>query len=650
MVRRTRVGGITLVAALVGLLLSLFGASLASAQTDSARGETLTIREIDGTNQDAVQVTFLWTGDQASMAQNLVLRERGASKDVALSDLRDSGRALGTVFVVDLSGSMSDNGALAAVKEGISAFAADLPEGDQVGVIGFTSEVTVESGLTGDPAQVEAGLAEMTAPRDAQTALYDGLKEASSMLDARPNLQPNIVLVTDGRDDSSIQTRANAQAALVRTGAALFSVEITHKGDELDPGAISSIVERTGGAQFSAGDAAGIATAFTNVRQGLASQYIATYASGVDQGEVEVTLAVGTTERTGSFVAGGRVQGGNTAPVAAASKPLGPDWLRSSTGILVALLFVGLSVGGLAYAFANLATKDSGSLESVLSPYHEGGVSADDNDGALAQTAILQRAVEMTEDFAERQGFLQRVEGALERADLPLRAAEAIFFYLIALLVLGVGSLFMFGLIQGLIVTAILAVLPIAVVNFMARRRSKKFEGQLPDMLHLLSGSLRAGYSLMQGVEAVSQEVTEPMGKELRRVVTEARLGRELEDSMEGVGERMDSPDFMWAVMAIRIQREVGGNLSELLLTVAETMVQRERLRRDVSSLTAEGRMSAIILGLLPMGLGLFIWSSNPEYIQPLFDTGIGNVMLGGSIVAGLVGFLWMKKIITIEI
>ena len=95
------------------------------------------------------------------------------------------------------------------------------------------------------------------------------------------------------------------------------------------------------------------------------------------------------------------------------------------------------------------------------------------------------------------------------------------------------------------------------------------------------------------------------MGQELRRVVTESRLGRPLEESLEGVAERMDSPDFSWTVMAIRIQREVGGNLSELLLTVADTMTQRERLRRDVAALTAEGRISAIVLACLPIGLGV---------------------------------------------
>ncbi len=133
-------------------------------------------------------------------------------------------------------------------------------------------------------------------------------------------------------------------------------------------------------------------------------------------------------------------------------------------------------------------------------------------------------------------------------------------------------------------------------------------------------------------------------------MVTEARLGREIEDAMESVAERMASPDFGWAVMAVRIQREVGGNLSELLLTVSETMVQRDRLRRDVAALTAEGKISAIILGLLPLGLGAFMWLSNPTYMAPLKDTGIGNAMLAGGAVAMGVGFAWMKKTIDIKI
>ena len=112
----------------------------------------------------------------------------------------------------------------------------------------------------------------------------------------------------------------------------------------------------------------------------------------------------------------------------------------------------------------------------------------------------------------------------------------------------------------------------------------------------------------------------------------------------------MDSADFSWAVMAIRIQREVGGNLAELLLTVADTMTQRERLRRDVAALTAEGKISAIVLGLLPIGLGVAMYLMNPDYISTLFDTTLGNFLLGGAILLAGVGFYWMKKVIEVDI
>jgi tight adherence protein B len=239
----------------------------------------------------------------------------------------------------------------------------------------------------------------------------------------------------------------------------------------------------------------------------------------------------------------------------------------------------------------------------------------------------------------------------LERANLPLRPAEALFFYgagvvLVAVLLVALAD----SLLAALIGIVLVALIPPAILSFLANRRRKQFEALLPDTLQLLASTLRAGYSLMQGVEAVSQEVSEPMGRELRRVVTEARLGRPLEAALEGVSDRMDSGDFAWAVMAIRIQREVGGNLAELLVTVAETMTERERLRRDVNALTAEGKISAIVLGILPVGLGLFIYTANPGYMDPLFDKTIGKIMLGGSILLAGFGFYWMKKMIEIDI
>ncbi len=643
---------LTLVAFLLATLLFGVGASAVSATTEddsTAAGPapTMTVRSIDGTDREAVEVTFLWTGSPTEI-QNLVIREDGAAVKVDdLVDLGDTGRGLATVVVMDLSGSMNDNGALTRAKAAVAEMADDLPQGHQMAVVSFSNDAEIETAFTSSPEQVKTALDGMAAPQDGRTAMYDGLRKAVSLFETRQGLQPNIVLVTDGADDASSTDLAAAKASVRTSGAAFFAVQLTHM-DEVDTGTIDEIIAETGGAAFSGETEAEVSKAFDDIATALRSQYVATYASRVEQGAIDLTVSLAGQEQKRTFVAGSSAEGARAAQVVVAEEAFGPAWLRSNP--LLPVVVVGLGLGLGLYALIHLASSKDSGLSAVLSPYTEGGGGEEGDDGALAQTAFLQRAVEMTEDFAERQGFLDKIAAMLEKADLPLRAAEALFFYVAGVILVALMGFFGLGLVPGLVIVILAALFPMAAVNFMAARRAKKFVGQLPDTLHLLSGSLRAGYSLMQGVEAVSQEVEEPMGKELRRVVTEARLGRELEESLDAVAERMQSPDFAWAVMAIRIQREVGGNLSELLLTVAETMVQRDRLRRDVNSLTAEGRMSAIILGLLPVGLGGFMWMSNPDYMEPLFTTGMGQALLGVALVSLLVGFAWMKKTITIEI
>lgn len=322
-----------------------------------------------------------------------------------------------------------------------------------------------------------------------------------------------------------------------------------------------------------------------------------------------------------------------------------PDGATKWTGVVLAFLASTL----LAYAVINLVSRERPVLDAALGLYDD--TRADADDGALAETRIVRRAVAMVERVAGRRGALVWVEGLLANADLPFRPAEALFFSLagvglLAALVLVLAP----SMLVGLILVIVLAVLPVKVVQFMAKRRRKKFVAQLPGTLQLLSGSLRAGYSLMQGVEAVSHEVTDPMGRELRRVTVEARLGRPLEEALDDAADRLGSVDFRWTVMAIRIQREVGGNLSELLQTVAATMMERTRLKREVDALTAEGKISAIVLGLMPVGLGGALFVINRPYISLLFSEFIGQVMLAGATVMAIAGFAWMKKIIKIGI
>ncbi|MCB0970824.1 MAG: type II secretion system F family protein [Acidimicrobiales bacterium] len=622
-------------------------APMAAAQ---ANDNMLAVRSIDGTEQDAIELTFLYTGQPQDLDE-LTIREDGDLVDgVELTNLRKTDQSLATVYVVDLSGSMADDGALNDVQGALTDLVEQMPDGDQAAIVSFSDAVVVETGFTDSTAQLTGAIEELAAPRDGRGAVWDAVRKAASLIEPDSELQPNIVVIADGPDDASLVTPDVARASVVSSGAAFFTVELDHAGG-VDSAAFKSIMDRTGGAAFPASSADGATQdAFDALNATMGSQYVATYASGIRQGQVDVSVAVGSLERGASYVAGAQVQGAAAGEIIPPPEPFGPSWLRGKAGGALALVLVGLAVGLGTWAVVSLVTTGDESLNAMLRPYSEGPLPGEPEEGAMAQTAILQRAVEMTEDFAERQGFLTKVEHALERADLPLRAAEAMFFYICGALLATVLAFTVGGFVPGLAVLLLAGLVPPAVVNFMASMRAKKFQAQLPDMLQLLSGSLRAGYSLLQGVEAVSKEVEDPMGQELRRVMTEARLGREIEDALEAVSERMASADFAWAVMAIRIQREVGGNLSELLLTVGDTMVHRERLRRDVAALTAEGKMSAMILGLLPIGLGAFMWMSNPDYMEPLGSTGLGKVLLGLATVSGLAGFAWMKKIISIEI
>jgi tight adherence protein B len=242
------------------------------------------------------------------------------------------------------------------------------------------------------------------------------------------------------------------------------------------------------------------------------------------------------------------------------------------------------------------------------------------------------------------------IESALEQANIPLKAGEAIIAAIgLAILAFVLLSALTGSFIWGIIGGALILAGSLMFVNQVAKRTRKRFETQLPDTLNLLATSLRAGYSLLQAVEAVGEESPEPTRREFGRAMSEIRLGRNMNDALADISERMDSQDFEWTVMAIGIQREVGGNLAEVLQTTSETMVQRNRLRREMKALTAEGRISAIVLSLLPVGLFMFIAVSNPSYIEPLITTPIGWGLLGGSIIFIGIGIFWMSRIVKVD-
>lgn len=271
----------------------------------------------------------------------------------------------------------------------------------------------------------------------------------------------------------------------------------------------------------------------------------------------------------------------------------------------------------------------------------------DANDGS----AVLRRAVELTANLADRRGALGSVERSLRAADIPMRPAEVIFAYSLLAVIVPVAVLLFVRSTPMFVLSLVLFVLlPPQVLRILVSLRRKKFVRQLPDALTTLAGSLRAGRSLGQALEALAREMPAPMGRELRKIVAEVRLGRALNDALSDAVDRIGSPDFRWAVLAVQIQAEVGGNLAELLSRVAETMRARSRLRGEVRALTAEGRASAGMLVVMPPALGLVMYAVNPDYMSPMITQTGGHIMLGVSAVMMVMGFLWMKRIVTIDV
>jgi tight adherence protein B len=633
-------------AAATAILLGLPAAALAG-PVDPAKAPV--VGNVDTSGYPDVRLEVRVAGDAPSPT-DFHLRENGAvvpEGSLSVRPLAQTSRPVGTVLVIDTSGSMKSKGALDQAKAAAHQFIAGRGPNEWIAVVSFSSAPIIRSSFTQDAAALGSAIDGLAAM--GETALYDGLITASHLYDQRPELQPNLVLLSDGSDSISSGTRAQAVAALGAAHTTVYAVGIA--SSEFDPAVLSQLVGSDGGSTSTTGNPIDLTAQFARIRSAIENQYEVSYRSASGGGALAIELTVGGASTQVQTRAG--AVGAVATPTAVIQSH---DLFTKPGGKGLLLLLAALAAGLAAFALIVIFTRQDDTLDTRLGVY--GGAAppvenaADAPSGSsLIESGFVRRAVGITSRMAERGGVLVKVERLLEQANLPLRPAEALFFYGAGVVLVGVMAIASApSPVVGLIFAALVAALPIVVVRQLRKRRLKAFEAQLPDTLNLLSGSLRAGYSFLQGLEAVAQETSDPMARELRRVLAESRLGRPLEDALTDVATRMESNDFDWSVLAIRIQREVGGNLAELLQTVAETMIERSRLRGEVKALTAEGRISGIIMGLLPVGLGLFMFTASPTYIDDLFGSATGWAMVIGSALMAAAGFAWIQKIIKIEV
>jgi len=306
-----------------------------------------------------------------------------------------------------------------------------------------------------------------------------------------------------------------------------------------------------------------------------------------------------------------------------------------------------------AYLVLRVASRRRMSLARLIGPYQLQLPKVEsDTEGSTAVVTlpVLARASNV---LGRAGGFIplgRRLELVLRRSGVPIQLGELVLVWLAFLVFLvGIGALL--GHIVGAIVALVLVLAaPPFGLMIAQQQRSRKFAEQLPDILKLTASSLRAGFSFAQSLDGVVRQVKDPARAELQQALSETRLGRVLEEALADAAERIHNQDFSEAVMAVKIQQETGGNLAQLLDVLANTMTLRMRMRREIRTLTAEGRISAYVLGLLPVAIALFIYSSNRAYIMELFHTNAGRIAVLGAAVLELVGFIWMFRIVKIEV
>jgi tight adherence protein B len=276
-------------------------------------------------------------------------------------------------------------------------------------------------------------------------------------------------------------------------------------------------------------------------------------------------------------------------------------------------------------------------------------VAVDGGTDARARLSFLNGLFGATERALGRLGFWRRFALMLERADAPLRPAE--FFYV--MVGSGLALAILFALVGAHVVLVLIGfvlgvVPPIVVLSVRAGRRQQAFDDQLPEVLMTMAGSLRAGHTFRQAMQAIVDEGEEPASKEFRRVLVELSIGRPVDDAFTAMAKRMNSSNFQYVISVVTVQREVGGSLAGLFEMVSETVRQRQQFAKRVRALTSTSRISAYILGFMPFFMAIVLTILKPGYLTPLFTESAGlflvvvalsGIALGGLVLSRIVSF-----------
>jgi tight adherence protein B len=621
---------------LVPLVVLMFGAGSAGAAS------SVHIRQVEPKGYPNMEVTV--SADGPVTPGSISITENGRRAQILdVKTLSESGRLFDVVLLLDTSNSVQGEPlafAVAAARDFVSKLAPGIP----LGLVTFSDHPRVLQGITSDH---ESSLQALSSIKETQfgTGLYDSVVTASEMFAG--DAQHNIVLLTDGSD---VGSRANLDAAIAAArgkGVGIYSIGF---GSKTDSATLQALATRTGGTYTPT-----VQTELSAVYQALGSQlshqYVVDYRSGAAPGS-QVALVVTTPVGSDRSVVLNPA-----APPSISSPGNVPAFLRGTFGMLIAL---GLSFMTLFLLFtmlfgtASRARRERELARRMAGPHDSDlvGVTSD-GEAALEGWAgwIPTPIATAGRQLAEAGGFSDAVERRLEQAGMPVRVGEFVATSGLAALVAGLLGELVFGnLLFAVLFAAIGGAAPWAYLGYKLNRRVNQLHAQLPDVMMILASSMRAGHSFLQALDTVAKEIGDPSAPEFSRVVAEIRLGRPVEEALSALADRVGTDEFKWAVMAVNVQRDVGGNLAEILDTVAETVRERDTVRRQVKVLSAEGRLSVKILVALPFLMTLYVAKVNPAYIRLLWTTRPGLIMVGFAVVLMAIGIYWARRVVKIDV
>ena len=623
----------TSAALLVAAVCALVGAgSTAAAQ------QSIAIKAVDTKHFPAVTVTV--QTPEPGPAPDFTVKENGT---LVHPTLDDPGAAAAIAVAIDTSNSMAGQ-KISDAKAAAARFVASLQAGDVLAVYGFGAKPYVGTDFPASPVSAATALTQLGTGGDPGTAIYGAVKLASDNL-AKQSAQKHVLIVlSDGASQNDTATLEDATAAAKVAGATVYAVSIGGNADALSQ--LRQLTGPTGGETIAAADTSTLDAAYQKIADNLGSTFTFTYNSLTQKGsKIDLNVSApgmgpGTTSLTAPGTAGSESSGGG--PIV--KLPTSPAGRAVIAGVAALFVLLGCLV--------ILSSKPGVSASKRIAPYTEQKRKQAEVLGyAPAKISVLHQLYIATEKIVGSFNYWKRMTYRLEQADLPLRTAEVMYIQMGASLFLGVVGKVALGL-DGFLVLLPLGLgvaIPALFVKFSARKRLNAFEAQLPETLITMAASLKAGHAFNAALASVVKEGAQPTSKELARVSQEIALGMPSEAALEAMAKRMDSTNFGFVVMAVNIQRTVGGSLAEILDMVADTVRQRQQFSRKVKALTAQGRMSAYVLVAMPFLMGLAIFALNAKYMSVLFTTSAGKIMICMSLVMMAIGGAIIRKIVSFK-